>query len=218
MADDSPGVLLRVRDSGVGMDEETLAKATEPFFSTKEEGKGTGLGLAMVKKMAELQGGTLTIESRPGLGSSFDLHLPAWTEGDSEVTQVARETASGGRILVVDDDSAVRRVLEQALEMDGHRVVTMSSPGEAAAVLDGGFCFDLLITDGASENEDAPPLPRKFMSRCPDSKVLIYSGYSREHLEERGFAAEEKMVLARKPLPSEELRKMVAALLRRTSP
>lgn len=213
MADGAPGVLLRVRDSGIGMDEETLARATEPFFTTKDEGKGTGLGLAMVKKMVDLQGGTLRIDSSPGLGSCFDIILPAWTEGEVEVTEVAREVRPRGKILVVDDDSSVRRVMEQALEADGHRVVAMESPGQAATLLSGGYHFDLLITDGVPQRENTPPLMEQFLAGCPDGRVLVYSGYTRDYLEERGMELGGRVEMAPKPLPMDELRRLASALI-----
>jgi CheY-like chemotaxis protein len=213
MPDGSPGVLLQVRDSGVGMDEETVALATEPFFTTKEEGRGTGLGLAMVKKMVELHGGILTIDSSPGLGSSFKVHLPAWDEEEMDVTQVAGDLVKGSRILVVDDDSAVRRVLEQALEVDGHRVVAMSSPGEASAIFQGGYCFDLLITDGVPQRENTPPLIEQFLESCPHGRVLVYSGYSEEYLAGRGLQSDGRIQVATKPLPSGVLRQRISALL-----
>jgi len=213
MEDGSPGVAIQVRDSGEGMDPDTLARATEPFFTTKDEGKGTGLGLAMVKRMVDQHGGTLLIESSPGQGSVFTLHLPAWSKGSVRATRVAQPQRVRGSILLVDDDPEVRRVLEKLLTSAGHQVSVLGSAEEASALLSGNRSFDLLITDGVRRRDGAEPLVTRFLNRCPAGNILIYSGYPREYLEERGVAFEGRMAVARKPLSAEALLERVSRLL-----
>lgn len=215
MEDGSPGVAIRVRDSGEGMDPETLSRATEPFFTTKDESKGTGLGLAMVREMVDQHGGKLLMDSTPGRGSVFTIHLPACPDSSVETTRVAQSGRVRGSILLVDDDLEVRRVLEKLLTSAGHQVSVLGSTEEAAALLSGSRAFDLLITDGVRQAHDTEPLVIRFLDRFPAGKVLVYSGYSREHLEERGVSFEGRVETARKPLPADTLLRRVSSLLTR---
>lgn len=216
MADGSPGVVVQVKDSGVGMDANTLKMATEPFFTTKEEGKGTGLGLAMVRKMVDQHGGVLEIDSSPGLGSVFSLHLPACTGGDVVSTTVTPQPRHGGSILVVDDDPGVRRIVGKILEEHGFRVVSLSSAGEAVALLEAHYAFDVLVTDGVPQRDNSRPLTDHFMDHCPRGRVLVYSGRPPEALEEQGIRSEGRVSVAQKPLPANALLERVSDLVSQT--
>ena len=117
---------LLVEDTGTGMDAATLARAMEPFFTTKAAGKGTGLGLAMARGFAEQSGGALTVSSEPGRGTAIALWLPVTdtaTDGRAGVTAVSATEAVAGRILLVDDEDLVREVLTEQLADHGYGVV-----------------------------------------------------------------------------------------------
>ncbi len=211
--DGRDAVTLRVKDSGVGMDEATRSRATEPFFTTKEEGEGTGLGLAMVKKMLDQHQGTLRLDSTPGSGTSFELLLPVWDGEMEEEREPEDESGPSAEILLVDDDPGIRRVLVRTLEGGGHRVVAVGSAREAAARIGSGGSFHLLITDGVPDREMSPPLVDRFLEHFPRGRVLLYSGYAREYLQERGLTLGGAIEMAQKPLKSRELLEMVQRLM-----
>jgi signal transduction histidine kinase len=211
--DGRKAVTLWVKDSGVGMDEATRARATEPFFTTKEEGRGTGLGLAMVKKMLDQHQGILHLDSSPGSGTSFELLLPVWDGETDEEREAGGESGPSAEILLVDDDPGIRRVLVRTLEQGGHRVVAVGSAREAAARIGSGRSFHLLITDGVPHREVSPPLLTRFLDRFPRGRVLLYSGYAREYLLERGVTLGGPVEMAQKPLKSRELLDLVQRLM-----
>jgi CheY-like chemotaxis protein len=146
-------VCLSVEDSGAGMDEATLKRATEPFFTTKGVGKGTGLGLSMVQGLAEQSGGKLTLISKPGVGTIAELSLRA-TDARRIVPKAAPTVRSQAvtqkplDVLLVDDDPLVLSNTAAMLEDLGHRVVTAPS-GDAALKLLATQRVDLLLTDHA---------------------------------------------------------------------
>ena len=140
---------LSVANTGLGMDEKTLARAVEPFFSTKGIGKGTGLGLSMVHGLASQLGGALTIQSRPGLGSNVELWLPESAiaaEGVRTSDPVSLTTASGTALLV-DDEAPVRMSTSEMLSDLGYDVVEADSGEDAMRIVGEGQHFDLLVTD-----------------------------------------------------------------------
>jgi PAS domain S-box-containing protein len=182
-----PGTFVRlsVSDTGIGMDEDTLKRIFDPFFTTKEVGHGTGLGLAIVFAIVKQHGGWIEVESKPGHGSSFHLHLQV-TELAPEPTrkpsQGERPQGKGGEtILVVEDEPAVRRMLEASLQRLGYRVLTAANPAQALELWDKTTtAFSLLITDmimpGGRTGLD---LARELTSRSPGLKVIISSGYEK---------------------------------------
>ncbi|MBS0504414.1 MAG: PAS domain S-box protein [Proteobacteria bacterium] len=173
-------VRLCVADTGTGMSADVLARAVEPFFSTKGIGQGTGLGLSMVHGLAGQLGGALRIESKPGEGTQVALWLPcvmqqAATDGGSGAPQ---PVAAVGRVLLVDDEELVRRSTAEMLEEMGFDVVEKGSATEAAAGLDADSAFDLLVTDYLMPGMTGLELAAAMRSRRPDIPVLIVSGYA----------------------------------------
>ena len=146
-------VRLRVIDSGFGMDEATLARAPEPFFTTKGVGKGTGLGLSMVEGLASQSGGQFVLSSAPGAGTTAELWLPVTEEvlPASEVPLQAPASNSARRlvVLVVDDDSLVLASTMAMIEELGHTVLGAASAAEALQILRSGQAVQLLVTDQA---------------------------------------------------------------------
>jgi signal transduction histidine kinase/CheY-like chemotaxis protein len=177
-----PGTYVRltVRDTGHGMDETTLAKAIEPFFSTKSVGKGTGLGLSMVHGLADQSGGAFRLESALGVGTSAHLWLPA-VEGPVEAAAPAetpRGAASPAMILLVDDDPLIAASTQALLEDLGHRVVEVHSAREALDLFEDGLVPDLVITDHAMPGMTGTDLAVTLRSRHPALPILLATGYA----------------------------------------
>ncbi|WP_108462953.1 hybrid sensor histidine kinase/response regulator [Devosia naphthalenivorans] len=182
-------VVLSVADIGEGMDEETLARATEPFFTTKGVGKGTGLGLSMVHGLAEQSGGTFLLKSEKGHGTTAELWLPL-APGTSEAAGNSTSAAVSGttvpkRVLVVDDDFLVLLNTVTMLEDLGHQVIEASSGEEALAVLE-REPVDLLVTDYAMPRMSGGELAMMARARNPTLKVLVATGYAEMPDEHRG--------------------------------
>ena len=182
-ADLKPGryVRLSVADTGAGMDEATLARAVEPFFSTKGIGKGTGLGLSMVHGLAAQLGGGLHIASRPGVGTCIELWLPATTADVAQPSDRASDAAprpGAGVALLVDDEEVVRMTTADMLGDLGYRVVEAGCADEALRLVEGGLDFDLLVTDHLMPGMTGAELARAVRHRRPDAPVLVVSGYA----------------------------------------
>lgn len=179
---DRPGtyVVLSVIDEGEGMDEETLARATEPFFTTKGVGKGTGLGLSMVHGLAQQSGGFLELKSVPKVGTTAEIWLPVADAGAAEDGVAASplpESRKGLRVLAVDDDPLVLLNTVAMLEELGHEVVEARSGHEALEVLE-RQPIDLLITDQGMPRMTGAELAAKVQSSWPDIRIIIATGYA----------------------------------------
>jgi signal transduction histidine kinase/CheY-like chemotaxis protein len=179
----APGsyVRLSISDTGSGMDEATLARATEPFFSTKGVGKGTGLGLSMVHGLASQLGGALSIQSRKGVGTNVELWLPTTDASPgSEVASANQASAapSAGVVLLVDDEELVRASTAEMLIDLGYVVVEAGSSEAAVNQLREGLRPDVLITDHLMAGMNGTDLARLVRSQHAGVKVLIVSGYA----------------------------------------
>ena len=182
----TPGgyVRLSVEDTGSGMDEATLARAGDPFFTTKPPGKGTGLGLAMARGFAQQSGGSFSISSYPGRGTTVSLWFPLASEDESRIViasnsgSLATATTSGLRVLLVDDEPAVRGVLAAHLEDKGFVVSTAVDGLDGLARLDGGDIPDLLVTDITMPGMNGIALLAEARKRAPWLPVLLLTGYA----------------------------------------
>jgi PAS domain S-box-containing protein len=174
-------VCLSVADTGVGMDDETLARAVEPFFSTKGVGKGTGLGLSMAHGLASQLGGALTIQSRPGVGTNITIWLPA-SEAAADVgtppVEDSSDSVAAGTALLVDDEELVRMSTADMLGDLGYSVVEAASAEEALQMLQRGLRPDLLVTDHLMPGMNGTDLARAAQASLPGLRVLIVSGYA----------------------------------------
>ncbi len=208
-------VVLAVRDTGSGMDEAALARAADPFFTTKGPGKGTGLGLSMVHGFAEQSGGALKLSSRAGAGTTAELWLPRTTD---PVAAGAAHTAAEGvaagrslRILLVDDDKLVLAGTLAMLEELGHDAVHIAASGqEALAVLERDGGFDLLLTDHMMPGLSGMQLAARARALHPTLPVLLASGFA--ELDEVAGAAWPRL---RKPYGLADLAAALAAVARR---
>ena len=208
-----PGAYVRlsVADTGAGMDEATLARAIEPFFSTKGVGKGTGLGLSMVEGLARQLGGAMQLRSQLGVGTQIDLLLPVSQARPAEVAarpaEASHDPGQAGVALVVDDEDAVRLSTAEMLTDLGYLVVETASAEEALLRIRGDLCPDLVVTDHIMPGLSGTDLAQALAKDYPDLPVLIVSGYA----DEDGIPAH----LARltKPFRRAELSASLASLL-----
>ncbi len=172
-------VRFTIRDDGTGMDEETKRRALEPFFTTKETGKGTGLGLAQVFGLVEQSGGTIEIESAPGAGTSVVMRLPACAEEAMPVTERAREQEPERalKLLVVDDDPAVRAAIAGMLMDDGHHVEAVAS-GRAALAALAEAPVDLVLVDYLMPGMTGAELIAEVLKDGPGPRFLMVTGFA----------------------------------------
>ena len=178
---------LSVADTGTGMDAATLARAVEPFFSTKGVGKGTGLGLSMVHGLASQLNGALTIQSAPGLGTNVELWLPrsmTVPAAASHSVEAPEPRPARGVALLVDDEELVRASTSYMLAELGYCVIEAASGEQAMALVDTGEPFDLLITDHLMPGINGTDLARLVRASRPGTAILLVSGYAeREGLD-----------------------------------
>src|ERR1700712_5610069 len=174
-------VCILVADSGLGMDEQTLKRATEPFFTTKGVGKGTGLGLPMVHGVVAQSGGAMQIASQVGLGTSIRLWLPADRTGvAAETRQPVAQSQSmrARRILVVDDDILILSSTAAMLEDLGHAVIEACSGSKALEILKADPKVDVVVTDFAMPNMTGLELADLIRQQWPWIPVILTSGYA----------------------------------------
>nr|WP_254452845.1 ATP-binding protein [Roseicella sp. DB1501] len=216
----APGryIQLTVADTGIGMSAETLARAGEPFFTTKPVGRGTGLGLAMARSFAEGSGGRMTIESHVGQGTRISLWLPAIGEEavakPAPASRPARPAARSGRILLVDDEPVVREVLAGQLADAGYQVTDAADGAAALDWLAREPGFDLLVSDLAMEGIDGVTLIREARKLRPGLPAILVTGYAGDAAALAvGQEVDGGFTLLRKPVTGSQLTDQVAALM-----
>ena len=207
-----PYVRLSLTDAGEGMDDATLARATEPFFTTKGVGKGTGLGLSMVHGLARQEGGRLAIRSRPGLGTTVELYLPATVKPRAEQRRhelrVVDRDATPRHVLVVDDDPLVLANTAAMLEDLGHAVLLAVSGEDALEQLARDSGVDLVVTDQLMPRMTGSQLARRIRLGMPDIPILIVSGFAELDTSEAG-----QFPILPKPFDQAALARALADLL-----
>jgi PAS domain S-box-containing protein len=210
----APGryVCLSVQDQGEGMDAATLARAAEPFFTTKGIGKGTGLGLSMIHGLAEQSGGRLLLDSQKGKGTTAEMWLPAVLSnqdvgaGQTDMAAVAESPRDGLlRIVAVDDDSLVLMNTVAMLEDLGHQVLEASSGKEALEIFQQHDRIDLLIVDQAMPRMTGTQLIEKIRENWPNLPIILATGYA-----ELPADAPANLRRLSKPFSQAELAKMVS--------
>lgn len=208
-----PGAYVRLdlTDTGAGMSASVLARAADPFFTTKPTGEGVGLGLSMARGFAEQSGGGLTLASTPGQGTTVTLWLPqaGTTGGMAEPAD-----PSVRRVLLVDDDPLVRGVLSEQLVDHGFAVVELADGPAALAWLEGQVP-DLLVSDLSMPGMDGLALIRAARSRRPGLPAILLTGYATEGARAAGDAADGTFSLLRKPVSGPQLADRVASVLGR---
>jgi signal transduction histidine kinase len=175
-------VMISVADTGAGMTEDVRLRAFEPFFTTKEVHKGTGLGLSMIYGFAQQSGGTVTIDSEIGNGTTVQIYLPRAPHRGSDLEKADENSQLGAgppsRILVVDDNSAVRTITAIMLRTFGHDAIEAASGQDALDLLEQDRQFDLLIVDLAMPNMHGDEFATKARNLIPDAPILFVTGYA----------------------------------------
>jgi signal transduction histidine kinase len=193
--DVSPGdyVVLAVSDTGTGMSKEVLAQVFEPFFTTKEVGQGSGLGLSMVYGFAKQSGGQVTLYSKPERGTTVKLYLPQADRAEARHESGAAdeiERGHGERVLVIEDDAAVRDLTVTMLENLGYRVSDVGDAAAARSVLKGRDEIDLILSDVVLPGGmTGPQFIDEIRERTPDVKVVFMSGYPAEAAKRADFVS-----------------------------
>ncbi|WP_332773573.1 response regulator [Phenylobacterium sp.] len=213
---DSPEIIaVWLRDSGLGMSDETLARALEPFYTTKERGKGTGLGLAQVYGFASQCGGEVGIESTLGAGATIRIRLPLAEPSATESPAIDKtelngspEGAAGVRLLVVDDDDAVRQVLVDGLRLQGFQVFE-AADGPSGLVALAREAPDALVLDYAMPEMNGAEVARRARALRPGLPVVFCSGYA----DTLALEGVDDALIARKPITVPALARMVSGLL-----
>jgi two-component system cell cycle sensor histidine kinase/response regulator CckA len=187
-----PHVLLRVTDTGCGMDTATVARVFEPFFTTKEQGKGTGLGLSTVYGIVEQSSGQIEVESAPGAGTTFRVLLPRVEEatGTSVAASSGPTTAYGSEtVLLVEDEVALRAMAREALQNHGYVVLEAGNGVEALAVADSmRGPIHLLVTDVVMPRMGGGELAQRLSAAQPGMRVLFMSGYTDDAVVREGVS------------------------------
>lgn len=215
----APGHYLRlsVSDTGTGMDEATVARVAEPFFTTKPAGKGTGLGLSMARAFAESAGGRFAIESAPGKGTTVTLWLPQTdlaVSGNSAANAVPDLASCACRVLLVDDEPVVRATLAEQLEATGCRVVAEGDAAAALALLDAGHPVDAIVTDMTMPGMDGMSLIREAQARRPGLPAVLVTGHAEPVGTPTTTSGSGLSAVFRKPVAVAELAACLAALVK----
>jgi CheY-like chemotaxis protein/nitrogen-specific signal transduction histidine kinase len=209
-------ICVSVRDNGSGMSEEVLRSAVEPFFTTKEVGKGSGLGLSQVYGVVQQSNGSLAIESEVGRGTIVSIYLPraaaASGAADGPADKEAPEPESG-RVLVVDDDAGVREITVQMLRQIGYSVSEADNGQGALDTLARGETYDLLVMDIAMPGIDGIETVKRARQTAPGQRVLYITGYADSARADRRTGDDP---LIKKPFRQRDLREAVRRALRHT--
>jgi signal transduction histidine kinase len=181
---DGAFVVVTVSDNGSGMDPETLARAVEPFFSTKGVGQGTGLGLSMVHGLMAQLGGKMEIASKVGEGTSISLWLPqAAAPAQTPAKALPAILSKGtGTVLLIDDDELVRVSTAELLRDIGYKVDDVASGEEALELWHGGYRPQIIVTDHLMEGMNGLELAERIRSESPEQPIVIASGYAEADL------------------------------------
>jgi signal transduction histidine kinase len=216
---DEPGSLgsvsLIVADNGIGMPPDVRARVFEPFFSTKA-GKGSGLGLASAHGIVHQSNGVIFVESTENVGTTFTMRFPAVPPAVSIIDHVERSPVANtraDRLLLVEDEDPVRKVLRKLLESRGFHVTEAATPHEACALFDADAeSIDILVTDVIMPKMNGPTMARRFLSVRPNLPVLFISGHANVEASLLGLERPSVGFLA-KPVRIEQLAAKVGELL-----
>jgi len=215
-------VLIEVSDTGTGMAPEVMQKIFEPFFSTKEVGRGTGLGLSTVYGIVKQTGGHIIPESELGKGTVMRVYLPRYVEvaGDAEPARISappreqpKDLTGRGTVLLVEDEDAVRSFAARALGQRGYRVLEATTGTEALEVFAShNGEVDLVVSDVVMPEMDGPTLMKHLRSERPDVKIIFISGYAEDAFR-RNLSDNEEFMFLQKPFDLKELAAAVKAAL-----
>ena len=202
------------------MDVETRDHAFEPFYTTKEQGKGTGLGLATIYGIMLQAGGHVWLYSEPGIGSTFKLYFPRVDApaAGPHAARAGRPTVGSGTLMVVEDESSVREMTTMVLRRAGYDVHPVADGAEAIRRLEAlATPIDVLVTDVVMPGMSGIELAEQVLDRYPTAGVVLLSGYTAETLDLERVVSRGGIFLT-KPAPTEELLAAVASAVERRVP
>jgi two-component system, cell cycle sensor histidine kinase and response regulator CckA len=213
--------LVEVADTGIGIPDSNLARIFDPFFSTKELGSGTGLGLSTVYGIVKQTGGFVFVDSHPGRGAIFEIYLPRYQATDASMSarldinepSAGKDLTGCGTVLLVEDEDPVRKFGARALRNKGYKVIEAES-GEAALEVTRNATekIDLLITDVVMPRLDGPGLAREVREICSDIKVIFMSGYAEDAFRQR-FDSDTDIAFLSKPFSLKQLASKVKEVI-----
>jgi signal transduction histidine kinase len=211
-----PYVMISVSDTGVGMSAETQARIFEPFYTTKPEGEGVGMGLATVYGIVTQNKGTIWIYSRLGEGTRFEVYLPLTEEKeelDKQKTPTSAKVTGTETILLVEDTTLLRKLFARSLAVYGYKIIEASDGLEAwNSYQDNAGAIDLIITDSIMPNMSGLEFASRVRVKQPKQKIIFLSGYSRESLDDHRVGIGQALFVE-KPVTVETLLRRIRGLL-----
>ncbi len=209
---------LSLSDTGCGMDKSTVARIFEPYFTTKEQGKGTGMGLAMVHGIIRSHHGHISVTSEPGKGTTFNIYLPIASAALADDEKATSRASAGGneRILLVDDEEPIALMLHDMLKFHGYQVTAITSSATALELFrEKPDNFDLVITDQTMPELTGGQLAKAMLAIRPDIPIILCTGFSESFTEElaKDMGIREYIM---KPVIIEDLTKKIRASLSST--
>lgn len=207
---------LRVSDTGIGMDETTIEKIFDPYYTTKEIGRGTGLGLALVKSIIKEHKGFISVTSKIGQGSSFLIYLPIYKGSIDQTPVFSKElkTFNGNeRVMIVDDEASIRNIYKLILKKHGYKVDIFENGLEALAEFEKNpYKYDIMITDMTMPKMAGDKLAIEIFKKNPDLPVILCSGLGQTISKHEASLIGIKKVLS-KPLSMSILVESIRQLL-----
>jgi two-component system cell cycle sensor histidine kinase/response regulator CckA len=215
-------VAIEVADTGTGIAEEHIGRIFEPFFSTKEVGAGTGLGLSTVYGIVRQTDGFIFVDSEVGSGTRFTIYLPRFEQAEAAAAQAPtpteaptrRDLTGAGTVLLVEDEDAVRLFGSRALKNQGYNVIEARSAETALEALRVTPHVDVLVTDVVMPGMDGATLAKKVRQERPSIQVILMSGYSEDVAPEK-VAGEDDMFFLPKPFSLKQLASLVKEAMQR---
>lgn len=209
-----PFLKLKVRDTGQGMPPEVLERIFEPYYTTKKQGSGSGLGLAVVHGIVQSHGGTITVDSEPGRGTLFQVYLPMIPETTaSETPEKDRVPTGNERILLVDDEESIVTLGKELLERLGYKVVTCTGSLQAMELFGTARDeFDLVISDMTMPDMSGTELAEELKSLRPDIPIILCTGFSQRISEQEATRMGIKALLM-KPILRSEIARTIRQVL-----